>query len=76
MQSLFTIKVLSLSELEKELPESFVRCHISYMINTKFVKCVKRFQVILDNDVHIHIPKKKYTKIRISVLQKSRKLDA
>ena len=57
----------SLSELEKEMPSYFVRCHISYMINPMFVKSIKRFQIDLENGVQIRIPEKKYTAIRDAI---------
>lgn len=66
---------VSLSELEKELPDSFVRCHISYMINTQFVKSIKRFQVLLETGVQIRIPEKKYTKVRDMINSKLDKIN-
>jgi len=62
----------SLSELEDQLPDYFVRCHSSYMVNAKFVKNIKRFRVALEDGNEIPIPEKKYTKVRDEIERKIR----
>lgn len=54
----------SLTDIANRLPSHFVRCHISSMVNSKYVKSVQRFFVTLENGVIINIPEKKYTQVR------------
>ena len=54
----------SLTDIEKELPTNFVRCHISIIVNPKYVKSIQRFSITLENGVTVTIPEKKYTQVR------------
>lgn len=54
----------SLTDIENELPSHFVRCHISTMVNSKYVKSIQRFFITLENGVTVTIPEKKYTQVR------------
>lgn len=54
----------SLTDIIKDLPDYFVRCHMSNAVNAMFVKSFERFNAILKNGIKIPIPEKKYTMIR------------
>lgn len=54
----------SLTNIASELPSHFVRCHVSAMVNSKYVKSIQRFLITLENGVTINIPEKKYTQVR------------
>ncbi|WP_172807748.1 LytTR family transcriptional regulator [Christensenella intestinihominis] len=55
---------LQLSQVEKKLPEQFVRVHRSYIVNTDYVIQIKRYSVYLYNGIKIPIPQKKYEKVK------------
>lgn len=43
----------SISELEKALGESFIRCHRSYIVGIKYIKSISKTDVILDNGIKL-----------------------
>ena len=54
-----------MNELEKDLnPQSFIRCHNSYIVNINYIAKLYREHVILKNDKSIPISRKYSKKIR------------
>lgn len=43
---------------------SFVRIHISYLVNPAYIQSVERFQITLTNGTTLPIPEKKYTGVK------------
>ena len=54
----------SISQMEKKYPDSFLRTHISYLVNPYYIKELKRFRVILSDGTELPVPEKKYTAIK------------
>lgn len=52
-----------ISQIEKQLPEQFLRVHRSFIINRNYVKRVYRYEVELSNRMTIPIPEKKYMSV-------------
>lgn len=55
-----------LDELEKEFPESFIRCHKSYLVNSKYVSKIKQDTLVLVNGEQIKVSRsrKEHTDIK------------
>ena len=53
----------SLKSYEESLPDNFLRCHKSYLINTQHVTGFRPYKFILDSGNEIPLPIKKYTHI-------------
>jgi DNA-binding LytR/AlgR family response regulator len=54
---------LSISDLEAELGDGFIRCHRSYIVGLKFIKRIRQSEVILDNDISIPLSRRLYNKV-------------
>lgn len=55
----------TLNIFETQLAESnFIRIHQSYLVNTKHIKNVVRYKVILTNGVELSIPKARYAEVK------------
>lgn len=52
-----------ISQIEKQLPDQFLRVHRSFIINRNYVKRVYRYEVELSNRMTIPIPEKKYMSV-------------
>ena len=52
-----------ISEVEKELPENFLRIHRSYIVNMDYVIDCHRYQVNMVKDVQLPIPVKRYAEV-------------
>lgn len=48
---------------------SFVRIHISYLVNPVYIQAVERFRVILTTGMSLPIPEKKYTGVKQQIQQ-------
>lgn len=57
-----------LSSIIKRLPEGFIRCHASYLVNPKYVQSIVRFALIMTDGRRIPVPEKKYTKVKAELL--------
>ena len=57
----------SITELEKEHPEFFLRAHKCYLVNPQYITGIERFKCILTNGKEIPIPEKKYTAFKKTV---------
>ena len=51
----------SVQSIEKAYPEAFVRCHVCYLVNLRYVTQVKRFKAVLADGSELPIPEKTYT---------------
>lgn len=60
---------LSISELEKELGEGFIRCHRSYIVGLKYIKRITKTEVILDNDISIPLSRRIYNEVNQSFIR-------
>ena len=60
----------STSVLEKKHPDFMLRCHESYLVNPRYITCIKRFSVTLSNGKVLPIPEKKYTAFKKAVHEK------
>lgn len=49
---------LSISDLEAELSDGFIRCHRSYTVGLKYIKRIRQTEVILDNDISIPLSRR------------------
>ena len=58
----FEIKEM-ISDVEKELPENFLRIHRSYIVNMDYVIDCHRYQVNMVKDVQLPIPVKRYAEV-------------
>lgn len=56
-----------LLEQGKKLPKQFYRIHKSYIINTDFLKSLKRYQVELSNDIILPLSKEKFMDFRVFI---------
>ena len=56
--------------LEKEHSDFLLRCHESYLVNPRYITCIKRFSVTLSNGKVLPIPEKKYTAFKKAVHDK------
>ncbi|HEX2945737.1 MAG TPA: LytTR family DNA-binding domain-containing protein [Clostridia bacterium] len=66
---------LSISELEKELGDGFIRCHRSYIVGMKYIKRITKNEVILDNDIQIPLSRRLYDKVNQSFIRFFREAD-
>lgn len=60
---------LSISELETELGDGFVRCHRSYIVGLKYIKRITKTEVILDNGISIPLSRRLYNKMNQSFIR-------
>ena len=49
-----------ISEFEKEMGDSFVCCHQSFLVNMKFIKNISRYRVLLNNGILLDIARARY----------------
>lgn len=52
-----------LSDLEQQLPGSYLRVHRSFLVNTEHVTGIRRFAITMSNGTEIPIPERRYTEI-------------
>lgn len=58
----FEIKEM-ISDVEKELPENFLRIHRSYIVNMDYVIDCCRYQVNMEGNIQLPIPVKRYAAV-------------
>lgn len=58
----FEIKEM-ISDIEKELPENFLRIHRSYIVNMDYVIDCHRYQVNMEGNIQLPIPVKRYAEV-------------
>lgn len=54
---------LSISDIETELGDGFIRCHRSYIVGLRYIKRIRQSEVILDNDISIPLSRRLYNKV-------------
>lgn len=59
----------SLHHLETVLSNHFVRIQRGYLVNKDFVKCIRRCEVVMENEDVLQIPSKRYTSVRKELMQ-------
>ncbi len=60
---------LSISELEAQLGEGFVRCHRSYLVGLKYISRISKTDIILDNGVSIPLSRRLYEQVNQAFIQ-------
>lgn len=60
---------LSISELETELSDGFIRCHRSYIVGLKYIKRIAKNEVVIDNDFPIPLSRRLYDKVNQSFIR-------
>ena len=53
-----------ISELEKKMGDSFVRCHQSFLVNMKYIRRIKNDTFKLEDGYEINISKRRYVKAK------------
>ncbi|MGN0115708.1 MAG: LytTR family transcriptional regulator DNA-binding domain-containing protein [Acutalibacteraceae bacterium] len=53
-----------LGELAKELPKQFYQLHRSYIVNTKLIVAIRRYEVQLLSGITVPIPSTSFTKVK------------
>ena len=54
----------ALSDIEKRLPDHFLRCHQSYVVNLSYITRIRRFELELTDGTILPVPEKKYTTLK------------
>lgn len=54
----------SLSKIENDYPDIFLRVHIGYLVNPYYVCNIRRFKLTMTDGTEIPVPEKKYTRIK------------
>lgn len=69
----FSVEVVGLlGNVEKTMPESFVRVHRGYIVNSNHIFLIARCYVQMDNGEKIQIPVKKYCEVKRTLERKSK----
>lgn len=59
---------ISISKLEKELGEQFVRVHRSYLVNIEWIKRIAKTEVILENGDTVPLSRRKYNEVNLAFI--------
>ena len=55
----------TMSNFESEInSDTFIRCHKSYLVNLEYIKSIKRYTAILENDEEIPLGRNKYKEVK------------
>lgn len=55
----------TMSNFESEInSDTFIRCHKSYLVNLEYIKSVKRYTAMLENDEEVPLSRNKYKEIK------------
>ena len=60
----------SIAVLVKKHSDFLLRCHESYLVNPRYISCIKRFSVTLSSGRVLPIPEKKYTAFKKTVRER------
>lgn len=53
------------SNFENEInSDTFIRCHKSYLVNMEYIKSIKRYTAILENNEEVPLGRNKYKEIK------------
>lgn len=58
----------ALSELEQQLPGSFVRCHKSYLANMEHVVQASADGLVMDSDEAVPVSQRQYRSVRDALM--------
>ena len=59
----------SISILEKKLGEDFIKTHRSFIVNSRYITGIRRYQLAVSQGIELPIPEKKYREIKEKVLR-------
>ncbi|MGZ9585676.1 LytR/AlgR family response regulator transcription factor [Paenibacillus marinisediminis] len=59
----------SITEIEHQLEEGFIRCHRSYIVGLKHIKRITKTEVILDNNRALPLSRRSYDKVNQAFIQ-------
>ena len=59
----------SISILEKKLGEDFIKTHRSFIVNSRYITGIRRYQLAVRQGIELPIPEKKYREIKEKVLR-------
>ena len=59
----------SISILEKKLGEDFIKTHRSFIVNSRYITGIRRYQLAVRQGIELPIPVKKYREIKEKVLR-------
>ena len=59
----------SISDLEKKVGEGFIKTHRSFIVNSRYITGIKRYQLAISQGIELPIPEKKYREIKEKVLR-------
>lgn len=62
----------SINECKDLLPDAFYQVHRSYLVNTRYISSIKRFEVTLISGITIPVPEKEYTRVKADLTKKIR----
>ena len=63
-----TVKI-PMYELEKQLSNSFIRCHRCYIVNLKYVRKITRTEIILDSNATIPLSRRLYADVNRAMIK-------
>jgi len=63
-----TVK-MPMYELEKQLSNSFIRCHRCYIVNLKYVRKITRTEIILDSNATIPLSRRLYADVNRAMIK-------
>lgn len=63
-----------LEKMKENLPEQFVHCHKSYVVNMDYIRRIEKRKIILMNEKEIPISKARYGETRIKFMEYSEEL--
>ena len=58
----------SISNLEKKVGEGFIKTHRSFIVNSRYITGIKRYQLTISQGIELPIPEKKYRNIKEKIL--------
>lgn len=63
-----------LEKMKESLPEQFVHCHKSYVVNMDYIRRIEKRKIILMNEKEIPISKARYGETKIKFMEYSEEL--
>jgi len=65
----------SITEMEKILGDTFIRCHRSYIVSIRHIKRITKTDIILDNDIAIPLARRSYDEVYQAFIKYFRGVD-
>ncbi len=60
---------ISISKLETELGEKFIRVHRSYLVNIEFIKRIMKTEILLENGDIVPLSRRKYAEVNVAFMK-------